>query len=77
MDTIFKLTKKQFTIRFEENLSKYEIPPPPIINDGMTTKLVLDLQFRGDEYTKRLRFPFGNNQFMELFEFIQLLTGKR
>lgn len=77
MDTIFKLTKKQFIIRFEENLSDHKIPPPPVINDGMTANLVFDLQFRGDEYIKRLSFPYGNNQFMELFNFIEQLTDKK
>lgn len=76
MNKIFSLTIKQFNIGFEENLSKYEIPPPPPINDGMVANLVFDLQFRGDEYSKKLSFPFGDNTFMELFGFIEQLTNK-
>lgn len=77
MDTIFKLTKKQFTIRLEQNLSKYEIPLPPIVNDGMIVNLIFDLQFRGDKYMKEFGTPLLDEQFMELFEFIQHLTSKR
>ncbi len=70
MNQLFKLTKKQFHIKFEENLSKNKIPPAPIIYDGMVADLRFELQFRGDDYQRHIGYPFEDEKFLELFEFI-------
>ena len=77
MNKLFKLTSKQFEIGFIENLSKYEIPPPPPINDGMVAYLTFDLQFRGDVYEKGLSFPYGDKTFRELAHFIEEIINDK
>ena len=76
MNDLFTLTKKQFDIEYDKNLSKYKIPPPPPAYDGMIVKLTFDLKFRGDEYIKQFGLPFFDQRFNELNDFIEKLMKK-
>jgi hypothetical protein len=76
MDKLFVLTKNQFYIKYDENLSEYKIPPPPPVYDGMIVHLTLDLQFRGDKYMKVLSLACNDNNFKELNDFVERLMNK-
>lgn len=73
MDKIFVLTRNQFNIQYDENLSKYKIPPPPIPYDGLVVSLTFRLGFRGDKYVKELGYPFADKTFNQLNDFIEKL----
>jgi hypothetical protein len=77
MNNLFELTSKQFQISFKENLSKYKIPPPPPMNDGLVADLTFDLMFRGDLYSRSWSYPYGDKNFRELSDYIEELFNNK
>jgi hypothetical protein len=71
MDSLFLLTKELFTIRLKTNTSKYKIPPPPPVNDGLSAHITMDLGFRGDTYQKTVGYPKGDEDFTKLDKYLK------
>lgn len=53
LDTVYSLASKVFCID-RSNISKDSIPPPPL-GDAKIARLVLDLKFRGDNYSRLIK----------------------
>ncbi|QSS96637.1 hypothetical protein [Psychroflexus sp. ALD_RP9] len=76
IDRMFVLTKKQFDIKYGENLSKSMKPPAPYLYDDLVVSLTFELKFWDDKYIKEIGIPFKNETFNKLNDYIELLIKK-
>jgi hypothetical protein len=70
MDSLYSMTSNFFKID-SKNMSKYKIPPPPIIYDGIVALVTLDLGFRGNKYSIVIGYPEENKNFLDLHDYIK------
>jgi hypothetical protein len=71
IDTVYSLASKVFYLD-SNNVSRDSIPPPPL-GDAKTSRVVLDLKFRGDNYSRLVK-KTGDKDFQLLYNY--LLTKK-
>jgi hypothetical protein len=74
IDTVYNLTSKIFYLD-SNNISRDSIPLPPL-GDAKIARVVLDLKFRGDYYSRLVK-KTGDNNFQELYNYLQMKINSR
>jgi hypothetical protein len=69
LDTVFSLASKVFYID-SNNVSSDSIPPPPL-GDARFARVILDLKFRGDSYSRLVK-KTSNEDFQRLYNYLFL-----
>lgn len=74
IDTVYSLASKVFHLD-TDNVSKDSIPPPPL-GDAKIARVVFDLKFRGDNYSRLVK-KTGDKDFQLLYNYLSTRENSR